>query len=154
MSTHSSILAWEIPWTEESMEPQRVGPAWAHTHTDMPQPFPWQSIPLSTSQLSWYCRANTDLLKTYFSGTYYLSDFIVGSWDPTCGILGCRMQTISCSLWDPVPWPWIEPRPPALGVQSLSHCTTKEVPGHLNNIQSSNPWIWMSFYLFVFSLIF
>ena len=30
MATHSSILAWEIPWTEEpgglqSMEPQRVG---------------------------------------------------------------------------------------------------------------------------------
>jgi len=31
MATHSSILAWEIPWTEEpgglqSMESQRVGP--------------------------------------------------------------------------------------------------------------------------------
>ena len=30
MGTHSSILAWEIPWTEEpgglqSIEPQRVG---------------------------------------------------------------------------------------------------------------------------------
>ena len=30
MATHSSILAWRIPWTEESgglwsMEPQRVG---------------------------------------------------------------------------------------------------------------------------------
>ena len=71
----------EIPWTEKSMEPQRVGPDWAHTYTDMPQPFLWQSIPLPTSQLSWYFRANTDLLKTYFSGTYNLSGFIVGSWD-------------------------------------------------------------------------
>ena len=25
MVIHSSILAWEIPWTEESMESQRVG---------------------------------------------------------------------------------------------------------------------------------
>ena len=25
MATHSSILAWEIPWTEESMGSQRVG---------------------------------------------------------------------------------------------------------------------------------
>ena len=25
MAIHSSILAWEIPWTEESMESQRVG---------------------------------------------------------------------------------------------------------------------------------
>ena len=40
MVTHSSILAWKIPWTEEpgrlqSMGSQRVGHywAWAHTHT-------------------------------------------------------------------------------------------------------------------------
>ena len=41
MATHSSILAWRIPWTEEpdglqSMGSQRVGPDWAtntHTHT-------------------------------------------------------------------------------------------------------------------------
>ena len=38
MATHSSILAWETPWTEEpgglqSMESQRVGYDWAHTHT-------------------------------------------------------------------------------------------------------------------------
>ena len=34
----------------------------------------------------------------------------------------------SCSMWDLVPWPGIEPWPPALGVQSLSHWTTGEVP--------------------------
>ena len=42
MATHSSILAWEIPWTEEpgglqSMQLQRVGHdwiGWAHTHID------------------------------------------------------------------------------------------------------------------------
>ena len=44
MATHSSILAWEIPWSEEpgglqSMESQRVRHDWAqvhvltHTHT-------------------------------------------------------------------------------------------------------------------------
>ena len=36
MATHSSILAWEIPWTEEpgglqSMVLQRVRHDWAHT---------------------------------------------------------------------------------------------------------------------------
>ena len=25
MATHSSILAWEIPWTEEPGEPQSLG---------------------------------------------------------------------------------------------------------------------------------
>ena len=38
MATHSSILAWEIPWTEEpgglqSMGLQKVGQGWA-TNTD------------------------------------------------------------------------------------------------------------------------
>ena len=38
MAIHSSILAWEIPWTEEpgslqSMGSQRGGHDWAHTHT-------------------------------------------------------------------------------------------------------------------------
>ena len=42
MATHSSILAWKIPWTEESgglqsMGLQRVGHDWAteHTHTQL-----------------------------------------------------------------------------------------------------------------------
>ena len=33
----------------------------------------------------------------------------------------------SFSTWDPVPRPGIEPRPPALGAQSLYHWTTKKV---------------------------
>ena len=38
MATHSSILAWRIPWTEEpgrlqSMESQRVGHDWVAEHT-------------------------------------------------------------------------------------------------------------------------
>ena len=35
---------------------------------------------------------------------------------------------LSCGMWDLVPQPGIEPRPPALGVQSLTHWTTREVP--------------------------
>ena len=33
MVTHFSILAWKIPWTEESRGSQRVRHDWAHTHT-------------------------------------------------------------------------------------------------------------------------
>ena len=38
METHSSVLAWKIPWTEESgglqsLGLQRVGHVWARTHT-------------------------------------------------------------------------------------------------------------------------
>ena len=32
MAAHSSILAWKIPWTEESLGSQRIGPT-EHTHT-------------------------------------------------------------------------------------------------------------------------
>ena len=48
MATHSSILAWRIPWTEEpgrlqSMGLQRVGHNWACTHadTDLPLGMGW-----------------------------------------------------------------------------------------------------------------
>ena len=34
MATHSSILAWKCPWTEEPVhESQRVGHDWTYTHT-------------------------------------------------------------------------------------------------------------------------
>ena len=42
--------------------------------------------------------------------------------------LRCSIWTLSCGIWDLVPWPRIEPGPPALGVQSLGHRTTREVP--------------------------
>ena len=49
MVTHSSILAWEIPWTEEpgrqqSMGLQRVGHNWStkHAHTPKKGTIPWE----------------------------------------------------------------------------------------------------------------
>ena len=51
MSTHSTILAWRIPWTEEpgglqSMGLQRVGHDWvtSHTHTMVTEGFPGGSV--------------------------------------------------------------------------------------------------------------
>ena len=41
-------------------------------------------------------------------------------------IFSCGVWTLSCSMQDLVPWPRIEPRPPALGAQSPSHWTTRE----------------------------
>ena len=42
-----------------------------------------------------------------------------------------------CSTGDLVPWPGIEPGSPALGTWSLSHWTTREVPG-----QFIFSWVW------------
>ena len=46
------------------------------------------------------------------------------------------MLGLSCSMWDLVPWPGIEPRPTVLGAQSLSHRTTREVPASAKSLQS------------------
>ena len=41
--------------------------------------------------------------------------------------MACELLVVAC-MWDLVPWPGIEPGSPALGAQSLSHWTTREVP--------------------------
>ena len=38
------------------------------------------------------------------------------------------MQSLSCGMWDLVPWSGIKARPPSLGTQNLSCWTTREVP--------------------------
>ena len=45
-------------------------------------------------------------------------------WDLCCG-----MQALSCSMLDLIPWPGIKPGSPSLGSCSLSHWTTREIPG-------------------------
>ena len=40
-------------------------------------------------------------------------------------------------MWNLVPWPGIKPGPPALGVQSLGHWTTREAP--LSSLYSPHP---------------
>ena len=47
------------------------------------------------------------------------------------GSFSCGRWTLSCGMWDLVPGSEIELRLPALGVQSLSHWTTREVPGQV-----------------------
>ena len=55
------------------------------------------------------------------------------------------MPGLSYHTWDLVPWPGIEPGRPALGAQSLSHWTTREVPlsaclgGNLNSLYEGPP---------------
>ena len=50
------------------------------------------------------------------------------SWGMQVFYLCCGIQTLSFGMWDLFPWSGIEPAPSALGVKSLSHWTTREVP--------------------------
>ena len=60
MATHSSILAWRIPWTEEpgglqSMGAQRVGPEWATSLTEAEKQNPREETLLSVFTVSVGC---------------------------------------------------------------------------------------------------
>ena len=44
------------------------------------------------------------------------------------GVFSCGMRTLNCCMRDLVAWPGIEPRTRALGAQSLSPWTSREVP--------------------------
>ena len=44
-----------------------------------------------------------------------------------CGIFSYSMWTLSCGVWDLVPWPGMEPGASALGAWSFSNWTTREV---------------------------
>ena len=43
----------------------------------------------------------------------------------------CGIFNLPCSWWDLLPWPRMEPGPPALEVQSFSYWTTREVPSFM-----------------------
>ena len=71
----------------------------------------------------------------------------------------CKL--FNCSMWDLVPWPGVESRSPALGVQSLSHWTIREDPhwtfeeGWVSRPDSdsdSTHW-WVVFYVYVNCLV-
>ena len=64
-----------------------------------------------------------------FIFSIYLCTWLCQVLVTACGIFSCSMQTLSCGVWDLVPWPGIEPRAPALGAQSLSPWPTREVFG-------------------------
>ena len=48
-----------------------------------------------------------------------------------CGIYNYSIQTLSCHMWDLVPWPGIEPRPPCTGTvksEPLNHQGSPTTP--------------------------
>ena len=56
-------------------------------------------------------------------------------------VVAYELLVVAC-MWNLVPWPRIEPRPTALGAQSLIHCATREVPGCwiLSNAFPASDW--------------
>ena len=66
---------------------------------------------------------NRKEIKLYFTFYLFFIFIYLAVLDLSCSIL-----SLHCGMWDLVPWPGIEPRPPALGAPSLIHWTTREIP--------------------------
>ena len=99
MATHSSILAWRIPWTEESMGSQRVGHDWATNISPWYLLGPWgfsfgplarklgHYLPCSAMYLPWQClcphtcikwRKNKERIKSSSGSLHTLETSLIG----------------------------------------------------------------------------
>ena len=92
-------------------------------------------IPSSQSSLShlpplWQSQAcslcGLFLFHTWVHLCHVFYSVVLLIWLPQ--VLAVASRLFSCSMWDLVPWPGIQPRPPALGEWSFSPWTTREVP--------------------------
>ena len=85
MATHSSILAWEIPWTEESGGPQSMGckelDTTEHAHTQYFQS--GKDFPLSLERL----KATYVAFKNKGGTTIYTWSQKIGGWGPEFAFL-------------------------------------------------------------------
>ena len=89
-----------------------------HTHPIPLSPLVTTSFSFESVSLILFCYICSFIFIFLVLIIVYLaaSDLSCGMWYP-----------FSCSLWDLVLWPGIEPGPPALQTQSLSHWTIKEI---------------------------
>ena len=81
---------------------------------------------LFSSSQTWKQELSEFLRRAHFS--FILSFFNIYFIYLAASGLSCSIQILACGMWDLVPWPGIEPEPPALGLWSLSHWTNREVP--------------------------
>ena len=76
-------------------------------------------------------------IPTQVCSTPVCDDFVMPPGSSSTGFFTNALETfiylavpgLSCSMWDRIPWQGLKPRPLALVMWSLSHWTTREVPG-------------------------
>ena len=75
--------------------------------------------------------ASASVCFLFYNVYFYLFVYLfgcTGSSPQHVGSLATLLKLLVAAVWNLVSWPGIQPRPPALGVRSLSHWTTKEAP--------------------------
>ena len=140
MATHSSILAWKIPWTEEpgglwSMGSQTVGQDWGpnththiHTHTHTYTGIALENLSGGKTKEQRHCMDSREAIKIWHKWKTRQKRSSI-----PCFIFNIFLTALglSCGMQDLVLWPGMEPGSPALLEQILSHWTTREVSGIL-----------------------
>ena len=78
--------------------------------------------------------------------------FSCSMWDLFFFFLVTVYRILSYGIWDLVPWSEIEPRPPALGFQSLHHWTNREVPvdPFLFSLRTYFFLLYIDYYIYIF----
>ena len=64
----------------------------------------------------------------FFKNLYIFYFWLCRVFIAACLIAAYVGFSVAACMWDLVPQPRIEPGPPALGAQSLTHWTTREAP--------------------------
>ena len=141
MAPHSSTFAWKIPWMEEPGRLQSMGSLESDTTERLHFPFSLPCIgegngnPLQCSCLEnprdgggWWAAiygvAQSRTRLKWLSSSSYLAVTGLTLWHAGSSIFVTSFEIFGYSMW---PWPGIKPRPPVLGVWSLSHWTTRDV---------------------------
>ena len=72
--------------------------------------------------------------------TWFILFFFFNSFIWLHQVLVVARGIFSCGLWNLVPWLWIEPGLPALGMRNFSNWTTREVPVYSFLKKEKNYW--------------
>ena len=85
---------------------------------------------LKVFRLTWSLLVSLNTFIFLFFLNYLFILFIWPCWILIAppGIFTCIMRTLRCGMWHPVPWPGIDPTPPALETRTLSHWTARGIP--------------------------
>ena len=142
MTTHSSILAWSIPWTLKSMGSQRVGHNWVtSTFTFHFHSFNATSSSCISILLSPFCLTSEVIISLAYAYYRWLYCCSVSKLCPNllqpCGLLACQMPLSMgfsrAKFWSGLPFPSPEDPPdPAIELVSPAMAGgffTTEPPG-------------------------